>query len=242
MTRFVILSALLAACTSSDHLSSSNAALTGGCDYGGYGCGSGGSGSNGSGSDGTGSNGSGSDCYELSNDNTSTSNARIAPGLTACTYGGCGSGAGSGSNAPPLDPPHSTITITYDDGNATSEHPGPAQIATHCSIPQDVLNTLPIYNGQPKMKSCTLDTYISGKPLPNSIGTYLNCTNGTGQSGYDYFACESQATFIPPSSSITGYFSYGKPGGGTPDLPAATCQAWIERAQGVCTQTGVQAE
>ncbi|MEO8551259.1 MAG: hypothetical protein ABI678_14855 [Kofleriaceae bacterium] len=233
MIRFVLLSALLAACTS-DHLSDSNAALTGGCGYGGSGCGS----DTGSGSGGS---GSGSDCYELADDATTTSTARMAPGFTACTYGGCGSNTGSGSDAPPVDPPHSTITITHDDGNSTSQHPGPATTGLHCTIPQDVLATLPIYNGQPTMKSCTVDTYISGTP-PSSVGTYLNCTNGTGQGGYDHFSCTSQASFIPPSASITGYFSYGKPGGGTPDIAAETCQAWIQRAQGICTQTGVQAE
>jgi hypothetical protein len=244
MTKLILLSAFLAACTSTDHTSSSRAALTGGCGYGGCGSGSDGSGSDGSGSDGSGS-GSGSDCYDLNDDSTAmTSSARIAPSSMSCTYGGCGSDEGSGSDgsdAPPVDPPHSTITITYTDGNPGSDHPGPAQTGMHCSIPSDVLATLPIYNGNPKMSSCTVDTYISGTP-PNNISTSLNCTNGTGSGGYDHLTCTSTATLIPPSASITGYFSYGKPGGGTPDLPADTCQAWIQRASGICTQTGVQAE
>jgi len=240
MSKLVLLSAFLAACTSSsDHLSTSRAALTDGCTYGGYGCGS----DTGSGS-GSGSAGSGSDCYDLDDTTSTTSVARVASAFAECTYGGCGSDAGSGSGSnvdPPPDPPHSTITITYDPGNPTSQNPGPAQTGMHCSIPSDVLATLPIYNGKPAMKSCTLSTYISGNP-PNTISTLLDCTNGTGQSGYDYFSCQSTATFIPPSASTTGYFSYGKPGGGTPDIADDTCRAWIARAQGICTQTGVQAE
>ena len=236
MSKLVLLSAFLAACTSSsDHLSTSRAALTDGCTYGGYGCGS----DTGSGS---GSAGSGSDCYDLDDTTSTTSVARVASAFAECTYGGCGSDAGSGSGSnvdPPPDPPHSTITITYDPGNPNYQ--APAQTGMHCSIPSDVLATLPIYNGKPAMKSCTLSTYISGNP-PNTISTLLDCTNGTGQSGYDYFSCQSTATFIPPSASTTGYFSYGKPGGGTPDIAADTCRAWIARAQGICTQTGVQAE
>jgi hypothetical protein len=72
------------------------------------------------------------------------------------------------------------------------------------------------------------------------VSTSLHCTNGTGSGGYDYLTCRSDVTLVPPSVTTTGYFSYGNPGGGTPDLPATTCQAWIERAQGICTQTGAQ--
>src|SRR3569832_91107 len=238
MSKLVLLSAFLAACTSSsDRLSTSRAALTDGGTFGGYGCGA----DTGSGS-GSGSAGSGSDCYDLDDTTSTTSVARVASAFAECTYGGCGSDAGSGSGSnvdPPPDPPHSTITITYDPGNPIYQ--APAQTGMHCSIPSDVLATLPIYDGKPAMKSCTLSTYISGSP-PNTISTYLDCTNGTGQGGYDYFTCQSTTTFIPPSTSSSGYFSYGKPGGGTPDLPADTCRAWMARAQGICTQTGVQAE
>jgi hypothetical protein len=132
--------------------------------------------------------------------------------------------------------PTSTITMRFEEARTNSLLTWPAETLTKCQIPKEVLKDLPIYEGEPVMVQCELNTTITGEP-PTSFTTKLYCDDGTD--GWDTrvsMACSQTVKLVPPKVTSTGNFYYGRK---DVALTTKACDAYFARAVYICEKTGV---